>query len=104
MNHRIYSVRGKGSVSCRRGAILQPIAILTLVSLFGLFLTATSKATDITWIGGNGSWDTVVNWDAGVAPGAGDRAIFNDSAQTSGYAVGLSVSNEIVANVLFSAD
>jgi fibronectin-binding autotransporter adhesin len=104
MKHRIYSVRGKGSASEGRGMIPCPITILTLMSVFGLFLTATSRASDITWIGGNGSWDTVVNWDAGVAPGPGDRAVFNDSAQTAGYAIGLSVSNEVVGNVLFSAD
>ena len=104
MKHRIYSARGQASQSERRNVVPRLSIILTLMGLFGVFLNATSRASTITWVGGNGAWDTVANWDAGVAPGPGDTAQFNDSAQIGLYAVGLNISNEVVANVLFGAD
>ncbi len=61
------------------------------------------RAADITWIGGNGGWDTASNWDTATVPGDADRAIFNDSAATNDYAVGLNLFDRSVGDILFSA-
>jgi T5SS/PEP-CTERM-associated repeat protein len=104
MKHRIFSARGQASPSEKRNVVPRLSTIILLVSLSGLFLNATSWAGDVTWISCNGGYDTGTNWDGGVPPGAGDRAVFNDSAACNNYAVGLTASNEVVANVLFNPD
>jgi fibronectin-binding autotransporter adhesin len=76
--------------------------ILCLVGV--LVLAQPGRADDITWIGGNGGWDTVGNWDTATVPGDADRAIFNDSAGTNDYAVGLNLFDRSVGDILFSAD
>ena len=58
---------------------------------------------DITWTNGNSGWDNTFSWDPSVIPGAGDRAIFNDSSFIPGVAVGLNISNDVVGDVLFDA-
>jgi len=72
------------------------------VSVFGLFLSATSQAANDTWIGGSGSFDTPSNWSSGSIPGAGDTAVFNDTPDTPGITnvVSLSISNNVVGSVL----
>jgi len=61
-----------------------------------------TQATDITWIAGDGLYETSNNWSTGMVPTAADRAIFNDSAISSPYAVTFSAS-ESLGNALFSA-
>ena len=72
-------------------------------SLCVTLLNTSASATDITWTNGNGGWDTTVFWNPNSVPGAGDRAIFNDSATIASYAVGLNIGNRSVGDVLFSA-
>src|ERR1035437_274861 len=67
-----------------------------------LFLSGMVQGADITWTNGNSGWDTAINWSPNAIPGANDRAFFNDSAASAGYAVGLNISNDVVGNVLFS--
>ena len=51
---------------------------------------------------GMSGWDTAVNWSPNGIPGDGDRAIFNENAATLNYAIGLTISNDVVGNVLFN--
>src|ERR1039458_1922402 len=67
-----------------------------------LLLSGMVQGADLTWTNGNSGWDTAVNWSPNAIPGAGDRAIFNDSAAIAGYAIGLNISNDVVGNVFFS--
>lgn len=70
--------------------------------LWSFLLSTVAFAVDTTWIVGNAGWDTPGSWDTAAVPGAGDRAIFNESATIAGYAVGLNISNDFVSDVLFS--
>jgi T5SS/PEP-CTERM-associated repeat protein len=79
-------------------------AIIFAVSLgCSLFLSGIAQAADLTWTNGNAGWDAAVNWSPNAVPGGGDRAIFNDNAAIAGYAIGLTISNDVVGNVLFNA-
>ncbi len=40
-----------------------------------LHLSFSTKATDCLWYGGIGVWDEPTNWDCGLVPGLGDKAI-----------------------------
>src|ERR1017187_10112899 len=67
-----------------------------------LLLSGMVQGADLTWTNGNSGWDTAVNWSPNAIPGAGDRAIFNDSAAIGGYAIGRTISNDVVGNVFYS--
>ncbi len=84
-------------LSCRRSHIWIVLGVCSLLA------ATPSWAADITWTNSNAGWDTPQEWSPSQVPGANDRAIFNDSAAGSSYAVGLNVSNDVVGNVLFSA-
>jgi autotransporter family porin len=77
-------------------------AVVVLLISSGLLRGDSARASDITWVGGNGSYQTAGNWNSNSVPTATDRAIFNDSAAIAGYAVGLSAP-ATVGDVLFSA-
>ncbi len=84
------------SPDCR----LRPIPLL--LALLAFMMCVSTRGSDITWIGGNGSYQTASNWNSNSVPTATDRAIFDDSATIAGYAVGLSAP-ATVGDVLFSA-
>jgi T5SS/PEP-CTERM-associated repeat protein len=60
------------------------------------------SAADITWVAGDGDYETNSNWSPATVPTINDRAIFNDSAASNGYAVSFQAS-EALGNALFSA-
>ena len=88
-------------ISLRNRPHLSAVALAVSVGC-SLFLSRMVLGADLTWTNGNSGWDTAVNWSPNGIPGAGDRAIFNDSAAVAGYAIGLNISNDVVGNVLFS--
>ncbi|MBI1178670.1 hypothetical protein GC207_14655, partial [bacterium] len=56
----------------------------TLGTVILLFRTmATAPAADISWLGGNGSWDDPSMWSPAVVPGTTDTAIINSGTVTA---------------------
>ncbi|MBU0975198.1 hypothetical protein KJ918_00195, partial [Patescibacteria group bacterium] len=56
----------------------------TLVSLtilafmfFGLRFSSPIRAASVTWIGGNGDWETGSNWSGGIVPGPDDDVVID---------------------------
>ena len=88
------------------GARPQGIAFWVLLIVYSLISSVSVHATGITWVGGNGlggngGYDTTIDWTPNQVPGSGDTAIFNDTPSIP-YTVGLNISNEVVGNVLVS--
>ena len=105
MKDIVFSTRGHSSPSSEgRKSIRRPFTIFALVSVFALSLNTTSWASNITWIGGSGGFDTPGNWSSSTIPGAGATAIFNDTPNTPGITnvVSLNISNDVVGSVLVS--
>jgi fibronectin-binding autotransporter adhesin len=103
MKDSFFSARGKAVPSEQHKYVLRQLANFAFAGLLALCLTTTSSATNITWVGGNGlggngGFDTVVDWNPNQIPGSGDTAIFNDTPGVI-YTVGLNVSNEVVGSV-----
>jgi fibronectin-binding autotransporter adhesin len=106
MKHTIFCAKGNTSPSEQHEYVLRPVTILALACLFALSLNSTSWATNITWIGGNGlggngGFDTAIDWNPNQIPGSSDTAIFNDTPGVI-YTIGLNVSNEVVGSVSVS--
>jgi hypothetical protein len=38
------------------------------------------KASNVTWIAGDGNWDTIANWNNSIAPGKGDTVLLDNVA------------------------
>jgi fibronectin-binding autotransporter adhesin len=107
MKDRIFSARGHTSPpSEQHRSIARSFTFFVVMCLFALSLNTTSWATNITWIGGNGlggngGFDTAIDWNPNQIPGSIDTAIFNDTPGVI-YTVGLNISNEVVGNVSVS--
>jgi T5SS/PEP-CTERM-associated repeat protein len=81
----------------------QQCCLLCIFCMVGIWLSITSvRAADITWTNGSSTYETNSNWSPSTVPTLNDRAIFSDSAASSGYTVSFGQS-ESIADVLFSA-
>src|SRR5271170_475020 len=88
------------SFSCflYRGRIL--VASIISISVT-LLWSERLPAMDITWVVGDGGYETNTNWSPAQVPTINDRAIFNDSAASNGYTVSFGAS-DVLGSALFS--